>query len=120
MYFKPPEGNACQFYYRELVAQISYEKFFDFTTVRAIGWDFNPDSQPEFQIPTTVLIPACLPRSLAYATFILKNLSESPLIFSFSPPKFSRFVVKPEIGLLAEYVEFFTNRICKFILCWFF
>ena len=60
---------------------------------------------PHYQVPQTVIMPACIPLIPVYTTFLIRKLeSQMPLMFRFIPPEVNNFTVKPMLGIIYKYI----------------
>ncbi|XP_033220876.1 cilia- and flagella-associated protein 65-like [Belonocnema kinseyi] len=75
------------------------------TSLRMIGHSLRLDSSkdwiPHYQVPQTVIMPACIPAIPVYTNFLIRKLeSQMPLMFRFIPPEVSNFTIKPALGII--------------------
>ncbi|XP_076233913.1 cilia- and flagella-associated protein 65 [Calliopsis andreniformis] len=95
---------------REIIGSIFFkhkkQSFFPFTTsIRMIGHSFPAASNgwiPQYDMPQTVIMPACVPSFPVYTTFLIKKFGHLPLMFQFVPPPTSHFTVKPMLGVIYQ------------------
>ncbi|XP_008206577.1 cilia- and flagella-associated protein 65-like isoform X2 [Nasonia vitripennis] len=120
--FDPAEENT--FYSRELIARtfrlpccetsfndieaIQTSTVPDYVSLRLIGHTYSyglNDCIPQYEIPETVIMPACIPATPVYTTFMIKNFCQQPLMFCFVPPDTSHYSIKPMMGLIGHKQE---------------
>ncbi|XP_014209126.1 cilia- and flagella-associated protein 65-like [Copidosoma floridanum] len=80
----------------------------DIVDIRLIGHTYGRSSNdwlPQYEVPETVIMPACEPATPAYATFIVKNFGKQSLMFRFVPPATSHYAIKPMMGLVTAEQE---------------
>ncbi|XP_014600342.1 PREDICTED: uncharacterized protein LOC106784884 [Polistes canadensis] len=86
-----------------------------FTCLRVIGHSFPASSAgwiPQYELPSTIILPPCIPPLSVYTTFVIKKFGHLPLMFRFLPPADSHFIVKPMLGIIYENYQVVVVQIC--------
>ncbi|KAI4499931.1 hypothetical protein M0802_004801 [Mischocyttarus mexicanus] len=122
--FQPNEENNLYtnqfvgYYFDEEEELNNQDNFFtvpSFTCLRVIGHSFPASSAgwiPQYELPSTIILPPCIPPQPVYTTFLIKNSGHLPLMFSFLPPAGSHFIVKPMLGIIYEDYQVVVVQIC--------
>ncbi|KAL2720808.1 cilia- and flagella-associated protein 65-like [Vespula squamosa] len=90
-----------------------------FTSIRVIGHSFPTSSAgwiPQYELPSTIVLPPCIPPLPVYTTFIIKKFGHLPLMFHFLPPADSHFVVKPMLGIIYEDYQVVVVQMCPEVM----
>ncbi|XP_015438938.1 PREDICTED: uncharacterized protein LOC107193913, partial [Dufourea novaeangliae] len=114
--FNPNAGNNL--FGREIVASVFENGSMDivfpfFTSIEVIGHSFPATSNgwiPQYEIPQTVIMPACVPQDPVFTTFLMKKFGHLPLMFQFVPPPATRFTVKPILGVIHQDYQIITVK----------
>ncbi|XP_043489612.1 cilia- and flagella-associated protein 65 [Polistes fuscatus] len=120
--FQPNEENNL--YMKQFIGYLfdddlnNQDKLFTvpfFTCLRVIGHSFPANSAgwiPQYELPSTIILPPCIPPLSAYTTFVIKKFGYLPLMFRFLPPADSHFIVKPMLGIIYENYQVVVVQIC--------
>ncbi|XP_043667015.1 cilia- and flagella-associated protein 65-like [Vespula pensylvanica] len=90
-----------------------------FTCIRVIGHSFPTSSAgwiPQYELPSTIVLPPCIPPLPVYTTFLIKKFGHLPLMFHFLPPADSHFVVKPMLGIIYEDYQVVVVQMCPEVM----
>ncbi|KAK2579228.1 hypothetical protein KPH14_008197 [Odynerus spinipes] len=86
-----------------------------FICIRVTGHSFPTNSAgwiPQYELPSTIVLPPCIPPFSVYTTFVIKKFGHLPLMFCFLPPADSHFIVKPMLGIIYEDYQVVVVQMC--------
>ncbi|XP_011499552.1 PREDICTED: coiled-coil domain-containing protein 108-like [Ceratosolen solmsi marchali] len=81
----------------------------EFLSIRLIGHTYSNNSYIsiyQYEMPKTVTMPACIPSSPVYTTFIIRNFGHQSLLFCFISPTISHYTIKPMAGVINHQKEY--------------